>query len=65
MLRRIAHSLKSNSATLGAKRLGELFAELEQQSRVGDLTQAPVLIPAIQQEFTVVKHALEAMLASS
>jgi CheY-like chemotaxis protein/HPt (histidine-containing phosphotransfer) domain-containing protein len=63
-VRRIAHSLKSNSATLGAKRLGELFAELEQQSRTRDLTQAPELVLVIQQEFVTVKQALEIMLAN-
>ncbi|MEM6427753.1 MAG: ATP-binding protein, partial [Deinococcota bacterium] len=62
MIRRIAHSLKSNSATLGAKRLGELFAELEQQSRAGDLSQVDTLIPEIRQEFRVVKQALETMI---
>ena len=60
--RRIAHSLKSNSATLGAKHLGELFAKAEQYYHQGDIDQANILLPAIQQEFVAVREVLETLM---
>ncbi len=63
--RRIAHSLKSNSATLGAKHLGELLAQAEQYYRQGDIDQANTLLPAIQQEFVAVRKVLETLIPAN
>ena len=63
--RRIAHSLKSNSATLGAKHLGELLAKAEQCYRQGDIAQANTLLPAIDQEFAAVRQVLEALMPTN
>jgi diguanylate cyclase (GGDEF)-like protein len=47
-LRRIAHSLKSASANLGALEISRLCAGLESAAVNGDLAQAPNLVTAIE-----------------
>ena len=63
--RRIAHSLKSNSATLGANHLGKLFAQAEQHYRQGEIDQANTLLPAIHQEFVAVREVLETLMPAN
>ncbi|MCP4040407.1 MAG: response regulator, partial [Gammaproteobacteria bacterium] len=60
-LTRMAHSLKSSSANLGAMPLSVLARELEQRARIGDLTNKRGHVNAIQEEFERVKGALKAM----
>jgi signal transduction histidine kinase/DNA-binding response OmpR family regulator len=57
-LRRVAHTLKSNSATLGATRLSELCKELESLGNSGALCDAPSKLVEIQREVDAVKSAL-------
>ena len=45
---RAAHTLKSNSANLGARNLSATCRTLEEQARAGDLSNAPELVPAIE-----------------
>jgi HPt (histidine-containing phosphotransfer) domain-containing protein len=53
--RRAAHSLKSNSNTFGALRLGEMARELE----LGGLITAAAPIDALQAEYNRVAAALQ------
>jgi TMAO reductase system sensor TorS len=59
-LQRTAHSLKSGSANLGARRLAELCRELEATARSGDLARAPLQVAEIEAEFGKVLPALAA-----
>jgi PAS domain S-box-containing protein len=47
----VAHSLKGSSLTIGAKRMGELTAELERRGRDGSLEGAAQLLSEIEREF--------------
>ncbi|HLA75762.1 MAG TPA: response regulator, partial [Gammaproteobacteria bacterium] len=57
-LRRTAHSLKSVSANLGAKRLAALCKELEDMGRSNDLLNAAARLPQVMDEYAAVKQAL-------
>jgi PAS domain S-box-containing protein len=59
-LRRAAHSLKSNAADFGAKRLSELCRELEMMGKAGTLDGAAEKLASIEAEWVQVKAALEA-----
>jgi len=62
LLRRAAHSLKSNSAEFGAMTLSEVCRELEELSKDGSIEGAEELIKRAETEFTnQVKAALEAV----
>lgn len=58
-LRRAAHSLKSNSANLGATTLTGLARELEELGRVGNAAGACEKLIPLETEFTQVKAALQ------
>jgi CheY-like chemotaxis protein len=58
-VRRMAHSLKSNSADLGATKLHQLNKDLEQSAKMGNLEQAAAIHQKLVAEFQVVKAALE------
>jgi CheY-like chemotaxis protein len=60
-LRRTAHTLKSNGATLGAETFAELCRELEQQAKTKKLAAASDLVGRIEQEFDPLRQALSAM----
>jgi len=64
-LRRIAHSLKSASANLGAKGFSSLCADLEAVGRAEKLTEAPALMESIETILPAVLEALENFLATS
>jgi histidine phosphotransfer protein HptB len=58
-LRRAAHTLKSNSLTFGAVRLGDLSREIEERaarSQIGDIGE---LIKLVVEEYPAVAAALE------
>ena len=57
--RRAAHSLKSNSANLGAMRLSALAKELEMMGKAGVLDGAADKIAQAESEYAQVKVALE------
>jgi len=50
-LRRLAHSLKSSSASVGAVALAARAAEIEGLAREGDLDAAALLVPALDPHF--------------
>jgi CheY-like chemotaxis protein/HPt (histidine-containing phosphotransfer) domain-containing protein len=64
-LRRAAHTLKSNGATLGAESFSELCRTLEHSAKAGELEDAPKLIDAIEQEFRPLEEALTALRAGA
>ncbi len=64
-LRRAAHTLKSNSATLGAERFSELCRELEQRARNGELEGASELVDRIEREYEPLREALVALHSTS
>lgn len=55
---RAAHTLKSNSATVGATVLAKLSGELEQQGKEGNLPSLSDKMVAIKTEFPAVITAL-------
>ena len=60
-LRRAAHSLKSNSASLGARTLSSLCQALEYQARDGDLEDAPARLVKLTSSFADAQRELLAM----
>ncbi|NEQ21119.1 MAG: response regulator [Microcoleus sp. SIO2G3] len=53
-----AHSLKSTSAMLGAKRFAQLCGDLEALAHTSSLTEAPIKVLQAQTEYEKVKTAL-------
>jgi HPt (histidine-containing phosphotransfer) domain-containing protein len=60
-LRRAAHSLKSNSATFGAKTLSVCCKELEDMGKAGALDGAGAQIEEVAAEYSRARSALEAL----
>jgi HPt (histidine-containing phosphotransfer) domain-containing protein len=58
-LERVAHTLKSSSANLGATNLSRLCFELEQRGRAGQMLGAGELLARAKTEYVHVKRALE------
>jgi CheY-like chemotaxis protein len=60
-VRRAAHTLKSNGATLGATEFAELCRALEQHAKDGRLEGAPGLVAQVEEERRSLERALEAL----
>ena len=60
VLRRAAHSMKSNSASFGAMDLSRMCKELEDMGKAGALDGAAPRIAQAEAEYARVKAALEA-----
>jgi CheY-like chemotaxis protein/HPt (histidine-containing phosphotransfer) domain-containing protein len=60
-LRRAAHTLKSNGATLGAEGFAELCRTLEQRAKSGELDGASELVDRIEQEYRPLEEALSTL----
>ena len=60
-VRRAAHTLKSNGATLGATDFAEACRTLEQQAKDGRLEDAPGLVARIEEERGSLERALAAV----
>jgi HPt (histidine-containing phosphotransfer) domain-containing protein len=60
-LRRAAHTLKSNAATLGAEEFAELCRTVEQQVKAGRLDDLSQLVDRIEQEFPPLRYALNSL----
>jgi HPt (histidine-containing phosphotransfer) domain-containing protein len=58
-VRRAAHSLKSNSASFGAKRLAEASRDLEMLAKSGSLEGAGPKVEAVHLEFNRLQPELE------
>jgi len=55
---KIAHSLKSSSASLGAKQLAQQIGDMEGRARQNDLIEADSRFARIESEFQKVSSAL-------
>jgi HPt (histidine-containing phosphotransfer) domain-containing protein len=64
-LRRAAHTLKSNGATLGAEQFAEHCRTLEQRAKAGELDGAAELVEQIEAEYRPLEQALSALRAGS
>jgi HPt (histidine-containing phosphotransfer) domain-containing protein len=64
-LRRAAHTLKSNGATLGAEQFAELCRTLEQRAKAGELDGAAQLVDRIEQEYRPLAEALSTLRSES
>jgi HPt (histidine-containing phosphotransfer) domain-containing protein len=64
-LRRAAHTLKSNGATLGAAEFAELCRTLEQRAKAGELDGASELVDGIEQAYGPLEEALSALRSES
>jgi PAS domain S-box-containing protein len=64
-LRRAAHTLKSNGATLGAAEFAELCRTLEQRAKDGELDGASELVDQIEQQYRPLEEALSALVSES
>jgi CheY-like chemotaxis protein/HPt (histidine-containing phosphotransfer) domain-containing protein len=64
-LRRAAHTLKSNGATLGAGDFAELCRALEQRAKDGELEGASELVDRIEQEYRPLVEALSALVSEA
>jgi CheY-like chemotaxis protein len=62
--RRLAHTLKSSGATVGARTLSELCRQLEALARQGALNEASHLLERAEREWERVREALEAVSAA-
>jgi CheY-like chemotaxis protein len=60
-LRRAAHTLKSNGATLGAEEFAELCRTLEHQAKSGELDGASELVDRIEQSYPSLRDTLGAL----
>ncbi|MNN70180.1 Hpt domain protein [compost metagenome] len=61
-LRKVAHSLKSGSANVGADGLAQLCKEMEKLGRAGGTDGAAALLQQMQQAFLTVRESLNAIL---
>jgi HPt (histidine-containing phosphotransfer) domain-containing protein len=64
-LRRAAHTLKSNGATLGAAGFADLCRTLEQRAKDGELEGSSELVEQIEQEYGSLEKALSALRSES
>jgi PAS domain S-box-containing protein len=64
-LRRAAHTLKSNGATLGAEGFAELCRTLEQQAKAGEFDGAAELVDRVEQEYVPLEEALSGLRSES
>jgi CheY-like chemotaxis protein len=64
-LRRAAHTLKSNGATLGAEQFAELCRTLEHRAKEGELDGASELVGRIEQDYRALEEALSALRSES
>jgi HPt (histidine-containing phosphotransfer) domain-containing protein len=61
-VRKVAHSLKSASANVGAQQLAQLCKEMEQLGRSETVEGALPILAHMEQEFQSVRHSLAALL---
>ena len=61
-INRIAHTIKSSCANLGAMKISSLFKAMEAMGRKNSIEQAPELLSQIEIEFKAVEAALRAEL---
>ena len=60
-----AHMLKGGSGYMGATRMAEICAEIQELGASGELSSVPELLDALQAEFERIRPALEAAVTTS
>lgn len=63
-VRRLAHSLKSSSASLGARQLAELCQDLERRARAGLLEDGETRVSRIETVYAEVGPTLQAFVST-
>ena len=61
-LRKVAHSLKSSSANVGAETLAQMCKDMESLGRTDTTEGAAIILTDMEQEFQAVRHSLSAIL---
>ncbi|QYF93868.1 response regulator [Massilia sp. PAMC28688] len=61
-VRKVAHSLKSSSANVGAEALAQMCKDMETLGRTDTTVGAAVILTDMEQEFQAVRHSLSAIL---
>jgi two-component system sensor histidine kinase/response regulator len=61
-LRKVAHSLKSSSANVGAETLAQMCKDMETLGRTDTTEGAAVILTDMEHEFQAVRHSLSAIL---
>ena len=61
-LRKVAHSLKSSSANVGAETLAQMCKDMENLGRTESTEGAAVILNDMEHEFQAVRHSLSAIL---
>ena len=64
VMRRVAHTLKSSSASIGAADFVALCARVEAAVRAGDSVELPRLLDELELEAHRVEHAVQTLLSS-
>ena len=59
LVRRSAHTLKSSARDFGATRLFEICRNIEHDASTGDIVNVDARIPEIEEEFALVRDAIE------
>ncbi len=62
-VRGVSHALKGSSGNMGATRVSEACADLEEAGESGDLAEAPRLLERLEEELGLARPALEAGVA--
>ncbi|MDP9426112.1 MAG: Hpt domain-containing protein [Actinomycetota bacterium] len=58
-VKEVSHALKGSSSNMGASRMAEICARLEEAGTLGDLIEAPDLLKRLETEFAQARSALE------
>jgi HPt (histidine-containing phosphotransfer) domain-containing protein len=64
-VREVSHMLKGSSGNMGARRMAELCAQLEEAGASGDLSRSSELVEQLAEEFGRVDRALRAEVGGS
>ncbi len=64
-VREVSHTLKGSSGNMGARRMAELCAQLEEAGASGDLSRSSELLERLEEEFGRVDRALRAEVGGS
>ncbi|CAN5813493.1 hypothetical protein BH23ACT11_BH23ACT11_01730 [soil metagenome] len=60
---RLSHTLRGSSGNIGANRMSQICAALEESARSKDLVNAQELLSRLEREFERVKHSLQTLIA--
>ena len=64
-LARLAHTMKGSAANMGAGKMADICAELEERAKTGDLQDTQTRLSDLEQEFARVRDAFSKMSRAS